>query len=401
MVGNTYSYCPKDWLEDIQLASSHGIDGFALNIGRDPWQADRLADAFSAADELASTHFKLFISFDMSSFPGSTLSDARALQVYLDKYTRHPSYLQWNGKAVVSTFAGENCNFGHENSELGWNHVLSTAKPQYKLHFIPAYFSGPHQAAFVGGNFHWNGAWPMGNHPVNFDSDRNHIDKNHGRTYMAAVSPCFFTHYGPDSWNKNWIYRSDDWLYNTRWEMLIDNRRFIDIVQIISWNDYGESHYIGPIRKDQPNSHAWVDGFDHMGWLKMTRYYAMAFKCGVYPTVTRDELFIWARPHASAAVVPNATVPKPNHADWTTDYLWAVVFAIGPSHVTLISGKKSETFRILAGVTKLKFPSHPGRQGATLTRDGVTLIHLAPEWFTFTEHPQSYNFNEYVAFKFA
>ena len=56
----------------------------------------------------------------------------------------------------------------------------------------------------------------------------------------------------------------------------------MDIVQIISWNgpwpnewrasnidpyspDYGESHYIGPIAGAQPNSQAWVDGFDHQG----------------------------------------------------------------------------------------------------------------------------------------
>jgi len=29
--------------------------------------------------------------------------------------------------------------------------------------------------------------------------------------------------------------------------------------------DYGESHYIGPIEGAQPNSQAWVNGFDHQG----------------------------------------------------------------------------------------------------------------------------------------
>lgn len=99
----------------------------------------------------------------------------------------------------------------------------------------------------------WNGGWPMGNHKIEFQSDRQHIGMNIGKTYMAAVSPWFFTvrcivffilstcqpflkHYGPDSWNKNWIYRGDEWLYNTRWEMLVGNREHIDIVQIVSWN---------------------------------------------------------------------------------------------------------------------------------------------------------------------
>lgn len=41
----------------------------------------------------------------------------------------------------------------------------------------------------------------------------------------------------------------------------------VDIVQIISWNDFGESHYIGPINGDQPGSQAWVNGFNHTGEL--------------------------------------------------------------------------------------------------------------------------------------
>lgn len=40
-----------------------------------------------------------------------------------------------------------------------------------------------------------------------------------------------------------------------------------DMVEIITWNDYGESHYIGPIKGAQPMSNAWVDGFDHTGTL--------------------------------------------------------------------------------------------------------------------------------------
>jgi glucan endo-1,3-alpha-glucosidase len=94
----------------------------------------------------------------------------------------------------------------------------------------------------------------MGNYEIGFQSDRQHIEMDNGGTYMAAVSPWFFTvrrynclpllpillsrlqHYGPDSWDKNWIYRGDDWLYNKRWEMLVESREYIDIVQILSWN---------------------------------------------------------------------------------------------------------------------------------------------------------------------
>ena len=66
---------------------------------------------------------------------------------------------------------------------------------------------------------------------------------------------------------RQWIYYTDQHLYTTRWEALIESRDKFDIVEIITWNDYGESHYIGPIEGAQPNSQAWVDGMDHTGWL--------------------------------------------------------------------------------------------------------------------------------------
>jgi glucan endo-1,3-alpha-glucosidase len=77
---------------------------------------------------------------------------------------------------------------------------------------------------------------------------------------MASVSPWFFTvcpiylrcviltdlpqHYGPDSFNKNWIYRGDDWLYAERWELLVQHRSQVDLVEIVTWN--GKYHLIFP-----------------------------------------------------------------------------------------------------------------------------------------------------------
>jgi glucan endo-1,3-alpha-glucosidase len=45
MVGNTYPYKPQDWADDIALAHTFGIDGFALNIGKEEWEPARVSDA--------------------------------------------------------------------------------------------------------------------------------------------------------------------------------------------------------------------------------------------------------------------------------------------------------------------------------------------------------------------
>jgi len=79
--------------------------------------------------------------------------------------------------------------------------------------------------------------------------------------------------------------------------------------------DYGESHYIGPIRGAQPNSESWVNGFPHEAWLHLNSYYCCAFKTGTYPTIAKDTIFMWARPHPRDAQASEDAVPKPRH--WT------------------------------------------------------------------------------------
>lgn len=97
-------------------------------------------------------------------------------------------------------------------------------------------------------------------------------------------------------------------------------------------DDYGESHYIGPIEGAQPMSEAWVNGFDHQGspefrsshvcgtltqdalkgWLDLQQYYISAFKSGVYPSVLRDRVFLWARLYPADADVPQDHIGKPS-----------------------------------------------------------------------------------------
>ncbi len=45
MMGNAYPYTTDDFEADIKLAHTSGIDGFALNIGSDPWQPDHVRSA--------------------------------------------------------------------------------------------------------------------------------------------------------------------------------------------------------------------------------------------------------------------------------------------------------------------------------------------------------------------
>jgi hypothetical protein len=63
MVGIVSTYQPSNWERDMNLAKSYGIDGFALNVGKDSYTESQLKMAYDAA---AKVGFEVFISFDVS-----------------------------------------------------------------------------------------------------------------------------------------------------------------------------------------------------------------------------------------------------------------------------------------------------------------------------------------------
>lgn len=78
-------------------------------------------------------------------------------------------------------------------------------------------------------------------------------------------------------YDKNWLWRGDD-LWNDRWEQVLYLQP--EWVEIISWNDYGESHYIGPIVDDALGALTvgeapfdYVSDYPHDGWRRLLPFY--------------------------------------------------------------------------------------------------------------------------------
>jgi Glycosyl hydrolase family 71 len=120
-------------------------DAFVLNIGSDPWQSARVADAYTAAQQ-SNTSFKLFISFDMSVLPCASSSDAGAIRQYITTYANHPAQFTYNGKPFASTFSGSSCTFGAGSVATGWQSVFAGTPVQ----FVPSFFMDPTQFSTLG-----------------------------------------------------------------------------------------------------------------------------------------------------------------------------------------------------------------------------------------------------------
>ncbi|EFP74200.2 hypothetical protein PGT21_035773 [Puccinia graminis f. sp. tritici] len=352
IAGLTIDYTRDDWKNQIGLAASHGIDAFALNVGApDNWQVDQVATAYDVASQITRTNgqpFQLFLSLDMS-----VIKTATEVSSWVTKFAPMKSQLLIGGKAFVSTFAGESNSFGANNASIGWQAAvkapLAALSPPMDATFVPVWSSlNPSTAVstnpVVDGIMTWK-AWPTGNETTSTSTDLQfQADaKKNGKLYMASVSPCFYTHYS----DKNFMFKSDNNLYINRWEELIAMPIQPDFIQIVSWNDYGESHYIGPIAGSPPAGTSWISGFDHQAWLDMTDYFIKWYKTGSPPAITEDKVYYNYRPHAAAAVATADPFGPPANATVSKDAVYAAVF--------LTSDSTAQQLRITIGAASQIF----------------------------------------------
>ncbi|KAG9013645.1 hypothetical protein FRB90_005817 [Tulasnella sp. 427] len=389
IVGNTYSYTKQQWIDEIKMASAQGIDAFALNFGYDSWQPTQMQSAYDAASS-SGTGFKMLLSLD---FTVLGCGDDSTITTNINKFKNHAAQLKdSSGNMWIQTFDGGNCK-----TDSQWNTVLRNNGIGIK--FVPAFFIDETNTRMkdrfpsINGDFLWGGAWPKGNNVIDWSEDNYRISRSGlsrpPDVYMTTVSPLFFVHYS----GRNSIWRSDDHLYARRWEDLFSHRDLVDAVQIVTWNDYGESTYIGPIGKDMPSGTTWVTGFDHTPFLQMTGYYASAFKTGQWPTITSDKVFFWSRSHSKNAGASNDGLGKPTNWDWTDDTLWIVLFSTGSGSLKVTMGSSSNTFSVSSGVNKFTLPaSQTSSVTAVLTRNGAQVFSVQGA-VTYTNSPTKYNWN--------
>ncbi len=171
----------------MSLAQSFGIDGFALNIGTDPYTDTQLTNAYNAAAGLG---FKVFLSFDFSYFNDGMVSEISAI---INKYVGQSAQLiVGNGAAYVSTFIGDG---------FPWNQVISSTGKN--LYVVPNWqpdsaTAGDLDGKGISGLFSWL-AWPsQNNQPIDqlmssvgheYDSNYMSVTSPASKTYMAPVSP--------------------------------------------------------------------------------------------------------------------------------------------------------------------------------------------------------------------
>ncbi|MCJ1394120.1 hypothetical protein MMC18_006998 [Xylographa bjoerkii] len=282
IVGNAYGFNQTTYAQDMSLASAAGIDGFALNIAGDTWTEDQLDSAYAAAGSIPG--FSLFLSFDHASndanFGGSFT--AQNITGYINKYKAEPAQYLYGGKPVASTFEGP----AHA---ADW----ATVKAATGCFFIPDWTSmkgNPSTFANVDGALSWD-VWPNGPTGISTMIDSEWKTILGDKVYMMGVSPWFYTNLP----YKNWLWRGDN-LWHDRWQQVLEVQP--EIVEILTWNDYGESHYIGPLHAPEnfpQGSELYAADNPHDAWRDLLPYYIAAYKNGNSSSIpVAEEKIIWA-----------------------------------------------------------------------------------------------------------
>ncbi|KAK7991908.1 hypothetical protein PG996_013079 [Apiospora saccharicola] len=299
MVGNVAGFSQDDWSRNIQLAQDSGIDGFALNVAvnGDNTYLQTIQHAFQSAEQ---KNFKLFFSFDYLG--GSGPWDKRDVMDYITMFKGSSAYFLRNGQPLVSTFEGK-------DNRDDWPEI----KQNTSAFFMPDYSSlGPQGAAGapgVDGVFSWD-AWPVGASDKSDDVDHQYVNALGGRPYMMPVSPWFFTNL--PKYGKNQLWRGDDLWYD-RWQQVLDINP--EYVEIITWNDFGESHYIGPLDSAQyglfgPDAgnapYNYVKNMPHDGWRTFLPYIIQKYKTGS-ASIGKEGLVTWFRPQPKQACQTGGT----------------------------------------------------------------------------------------------
>lgn len=223
----------------------------------------------------------------------------------------HPNYFRVNNRPFYSTFGGENQDqfWGAWKSSSGLNPYFCPSWPNYPTTNLLQ----SHPVADC--IFTWN-AWPAPNSGplATFDDtgDRNLLASARatGKTYMAPVSPWFYTNVWGSGWSKNWIY-SSELLLPQRWQQIVALQP--DFVEFVTWNDYSESSYICTIGADLPTNMGGITNMintpqpmKHDAWLDLSKHYIQWYKNNARPSVTIEQFYWWYRIHPKNNVVGTA-----------------------------------------------------------------------------------------------
>ncbi|KAI4934393.1 hypothetical protein J4E85_002249 [Alternaria conjuncta] len=355
-------------VQDIEEARELGLNGFALNFDQfASWSNQTVKYMFDHADYIGG--FSLF--FSMDHHPGLLGKPTNYAQ-YFNDHKGRPSYLLMTDpsdgktKPVLSTFGGETISNDDWNKFKGKvGNVLVV--PGFSEIYNPTtnFFN---DRGAIDGVFNWN-SWPATNEgkvAVSDATDRvfNDAANKAKKLFMMGISPYQWKHL---DWKQNWYRRGEDNLENRFGQILSVQP---DMVQLQTWNDAGEGHYMGHLHSTPLNENTTkvITGYDHTGYWQILKPFIAAWKQGdrttanMYPTNGKPvQGTFWHHTLTVNGKCTNDEVPPSADIKKAAEDAVSGVLLVAKGQTNLIAvvnvgGKKlDQTQKLKPGFNKFKF----------------------------------------------
>jgi len=412
MVQNAWAYNDQQWKEDMHSAKSIGIDAFAMNwmppgCEEDlSWQASRIDDAYRIAEKVG---FKIVHSFDMSwaACKENAYWNTTYMAEVLKKHADNEASYRWKGDMLVTTYGGDRV---HQYGDSFFEDLKAKMRLlKNPISLTPALTKYAEEAQTstedavrrmiedfpsADGYFNWQ-AWPM-NGKTNstcaadkaFQDGLAHKGKN--GPYIMAVSPWQFKDLDNGNGMDAWVAPSD-WLFVNRLEAVAQQKVKPDIIELLTWNDWCEFHYLRDLPgnstsatdyADLNNMKTYVDGQDHSPWRIIAKYYISWWKHGKKPSITEDQVVFWYRVHQkNAECNQGSNIIRNSNLVEDAVFAWAAVTEESKISMTLGNNVTREfnANNSHPALGSLSFPKDLSDSGTTpevtIERDGERIHH--------------------------
>ncbi|KAH9812189.1 glycoside hydrolase family 71 protein [Teratosphaeria destructans] len=356
MVQNTYAYDVSQWETDIEAAQQVGIDGFVLNwIPPDcqsglSWMPARIDDAFTAAENKG---FFLVHSFDMSYSSCYKYWNQSYMQDVISSHAGSSATYRWSSNILVTTYGGDQVDHYGNNFFQGLKDNMKNSGNAISL--APAltkYSMGAQSDASsatsslmsdfpsIDGYVNWQ-AWPLNvgqNQTLEPDQAFKNALSSNGKTgpYIMSVSPWQYKDLNDGNALDSWVSYSDT-LFPDRFASVAGNDSFCpDIIELLTWNDFCESHYLRDLPSQDESAKdfvelgdmgAYVWGQNHAPWRIIAKYYISWWKNGSPPAITQDQVVYWHRVHPKASICTGGASSTIRNNEFPEDavFAWALV----------------------------------------------------------------------------